>query len=242
VALLQEQDRDRVDWLVPIRHARMAVSAFTFYRGTARIMTADLDGTPTSGLTVQLGGDAHLSSLRAYASPERTLVVDANDFDETLPGPWEWDLKRLATSFYIAGQDRGEPADSCRGLAQRAVRRPTARAWPSSPGWAISTCGTGSATWDTVAQLVDARTKQQLRRLARFERIARSGTSTQALAKLAYYRGGQFHWRAEHPVLVPIEEMLSEHHPEAIRDGVRASLGDVPRIVAIGSQDAARSL
>lgn len=97
VGLLEEQNADRVDWLVPIRHARMRVSPFTFYRGTARIMASDLATTPVSGLNVQLGGDAHLSNFGVYASSQRNLVFDANDFDETLPGPWEWDLQRLAT-------------------------------------------------------------------------------------------------------------------------------------------------
>ena len=85
--------------LVPLRYGRMMVSAFTFYRGAAAIMAADLDQTPNSGLWVQACGDAHLSNFGAYASPSRDLVVDINDFDETAPGPWEWDLKRLATSF-----------------------------------------------------------------------------------------------------------------------------------------------
>ena len=106
---MEEQNADRVDWLVPIRHARMRVSPFTFYRGTARIMASDLAGSPVSGQHVQLGGDAHLSNFGAYASSERNLVFDANDFDETLPGPWEWDLKRLATSFVVAAQHLGFP-------------------------------------------------------------------------------------------------------------------------------------
>ena len=104
VRLLEEQNATRVPWLVPIRHHAMRVSPFTFYRGTARIMAADLAATPTSGLDVQLGGDAHLSNFGAYASPERQLVFDQNDFDETLPGPWEWDVKRLAASFLIAAR------------------------------------------------------------------------------------------------------------------------------------------
>ena len=87
--------------------ARMLVSAFTFYRGAAAIMAADLAPTPASGLWVQACGDAHLSNFGAYAAPDRDLVVDINDFDETLPAPWEWDLKRLAASFEIAGRDRG---------------------------------------------------------------------------------------------------------------------------------------
>ena len=114
-------------WLVPLRHGRMSVSPFTFYRGTARIMASDLASTPNSGLSVQLGGDAHLSNFGAYASPERQLLFDANDFDETLPGPFEWDLKRLATSFTVAAGHLGFGAP----IVERSPRdrsRPIARA------------------------------------------------------------------------------------------------------------------
>ena len=107
VDVLEGQAADRVAELVPLRYGRMLVSAFTFYRGAAAIMAADLATTPSSGLWVQACGDAHLSNIGGYASPDRGLVVDINDFDETLPGPWEWDVKRLAASFEIAGRDRG---------------------------------------------------------------------------------------------------------------------------------------
>ena len=93
--------------LVPIRYGRMLVSPFTFYRGAALIMASDLAATPRSGLTVQCCGDAHLSNFGVFASPERRLVFDINDFDETLPGPWEWDVKRLAVSMLIAARDNG---------------------------------------------------------------------------------------------------------------------------------------
>jgi uncharacterized protein (DUF2252 family) len=107
VALLLSQAKTRVPDLVPIRHGRMLVSPFTFYRGAALVMAADLQETPTTGLRTQLCGDAHLSNFGAYASPERRLVFDINDFDETLPGPFEWDIKRLAASFVIAGRNNG---------------------------------------------------------------------------------------------------------------------------------------
>jgi uncharacterized protein (DUF2252 family) len=106
VAILQAQATTRVPELVPIRYGRMLVSPFTFYRGAAAVMAHDLASTPRAGLRAQLCGDAHLSNVGGYASPERTLVFDLNDFDETLPGPFEWDLKRLAASFEIAGRDR----------------------------------------------------------------------------------------------------------------------------------------
>src|SRR4029450_5614506 len=107
VGLLQEQDASREPDLVPVRHGRMLVSPFTFYRGAAKIMAADLAATPTAGLDVQLCGDAHLSNFGAFASPERELLFDVNDFDETLPGPFEYDVKRLAASFTIAGRNNG---------------------------------------------------------------------------------------------------------------------------------------
>ena len=107
VELLERQAKTRVPELVPIRYGRMLVSPFTFYRGAAMIMANDLAATPRSGLTVQCCGDAHLSNFGVFASPERGLVFDVNDFDETLPGPWEWDVKRLAVSMLIAARDNG---------------------------------------------------------------------------------------------------------------------------------------
>ena len=107
IELLEEQARTRVAELVPIRYGRMLVSPFAFFRGGALIMAADLANTPDSGLRVQLCGDAHLSNFGVFGSPERNLVFDINDFDETAPGPWEWDVKRLAASFAIAGRDIG---------------------------------------------------------------------------------------------------------------------------------------
>ena len=107
VEVLERQAETRVQELVPIRYGRMLVSPFTFYRGAAAIMANDLDATPRSGLTVQCCGDAHLSNFGVFASPERRLVFDLNDFDETLPGPWEWDVKRLAASMLIAARDNG---------------------------------------------------------------------------------------------------------------------------------------
>ena len=107
VALLEEQNTTREPDLVPVRHGRMMVSPFTFYRGAAKIMAADLADTPTAGLVAQLCGDAHLSNFGVFASPERKLLFDLNDFDETLPGPFEYDVKRMAASFTIAARNNG---------------------------------------------------------------------------------------------------------------------------------------
>src|SRR5579862_7970036 len=107
VALLEEQAASRVPELVPIRYGRMLVSPFTFYRGAAYLMASDLSDGPRSGLHAQLCGDAHLSNFGVFAAPDRRSVFSVNDFDETLPGPFEWDVKRLAASFAVAGRDRG---------------------------------------------------------------------------------------------------------------------------------------
>src|SRR3954451_12167960 len=107
VGVLEEQGLTRVPELVPIRYGRMLISAFTFYRGAAAIMAADLSGVPRTSLQAQLCGDAHLSNFGAFAAPDRRLVFSVNDFDETLPGPFEWDVKRLVASFAVEGRDRG---------------------------------------------------------------------------------------------------------------------------------------
>jgi uncharacterized protein (DUF2252 family) len=121
VALIEEQAVDRVPELVPIRHGRMLVSPFTFFRGAALIMAADLAATPRSGVNVQLCGDAHLSNFGVFGSPERKLLFDINDFDETLPGPWEWDVKRLAASMEVAGRDLGFGAGDRRDIVEACV-------------------------------------------------------------------------------------------------------------------------
>src|ERR687889_560032 len=121
IDLLEAQDRDRIPDLIPIRYSRMKASPFAFMRGSAIVMANDLAGTPNTGIQTQLCGDAHLSNFGAYASPERSLLFDLNDFDETLPGPWEWDIKRLAASFVVAARDNGFDASDCRGAARACV-------------------------------------------------------------------------------------------------------------------------
>jgi hypothetical protein len=122
VALLEEQNLTREPDLVPVRHGRMMVSPFTFYRGAAKIMAADLKDTPVAGLGAQLCGDAHLSNFGAFASPERRLLFDLNDFDETLPGPFEYDVKRMAASFTIAARNNGFAKEDTRAAALASVR------------------------------------------------------------------------------------------------------------------------
>src|SRR6266511_2025308 len=121
VALLEEQNVTREPDLVPVRHGRMMVSPFTFYRGAAKIMAADLADTPTAGLNAQLCGDAHLSNFGVFASPERRLLFDVNDFDETLPGPFEWDVKRFVASLAVAGRDNQYSAAESRSIVLAAM-------------------------------------------------------------------------------------------------------------------------
>src|SRR5256886_3172902 len=114
ISLLEESNRSRVQELVPIRYGRMSLSPFAFLRGSAIVMASDLAKTPISGIKVQICGDAHVSNFGFFATPERNLVFDVNDFDETLPGPWEWDLKRLAASIVVAGRQNGYTAQENR--------------------------------------------------------------------------------------------------------------------------------
>ena len=141
VALLEEQNVTREPDLVPVRHGRMMVSPFTFYRGAAKIMAADLKDTPIAGLDAQLCGDAHLSNFGVFASPERRLLFDVNDFDETLPGPFEFDVKRMAASFAIAGRNNGFAKADIAAATRAAVTAYREAMGPSSGRWGRWTSG-----------------------------------------------------------------------------------------------------
>jgi uncharacterized protein (DUF2252 family) len=129
ISLLEEQNRSRLDYLVPLRFERMSASPFTFLRGTAIVMAADLAVTPVSGISVQMCGDAHLNNFGIFATPERNQVFDLNDFDETLPGPWEWDVKRLAASIVIAGRNNGFSHDVNRQAVLSCIATYRQRMW-----------------------------------------------------------------------------------------------------------------
>ncbi len=220
VALLMEQDATRVPWLVPVRHSRMSVNPFTFYRGTARIMACDLAGTPNSGLEVQLGGDAHLSNFGAYASPERSLIADANDFDETLRGPWEWDLKRLAASFLVATRYRGLPKNECRRITAR-VTSSYRSAMATFAEMGFLDLWYTHSTVQSLLEVADSPERRFQAVLRTFEERARHKNNLQALEKLAEDVNGRFRIRSDRPVLVPIREVLPEFNPEEIEAGVR---------------------
>ena len=190
VGLLLGQAASRVPELVPVRHGRMLVSAFTFYRGAALPMAADPAVTPASGLRAQLCGDAHLSNFGAFASPERRLVFDVNDFDETLPGPFEWDVKRLAASLAVAGRDNGFAAKARRTIVLAAAEgyRTAMRAFAEQ-----SLLEVWYAHVDIEQAIVEVRSQLKAKRLKAGQKLlakAHTRDSTQVLGKLTTVDGG----------------------------------------------------
>jgi uncharacterized protein (DUF2252 family) len=213
VDLIEEQNADRLPWLVPLRRSRMSASPFAFFRGTARIMASDLATAPTSGLTVQLGGDAHLANFGAYASPERALVFDANDFDETLRGPWEWDLKRLATSFMLAARAIGFPDAVC-GDVTTAVTAAYRKSMADYAGRGLLDVWYEHVLVDD--QRRGVKTPEFAAAFKEFERRARGHTSLQALDKLTYVEDGRRRFRSDPPVLQPIRDLPDEFAPDEL--------------------------
>jgi uncharacterized protein (DUF2252 family) len=221
VALLEEQNATREPDLVPVRHGRMMVSPFTFYRGAAKIMAADLATTPTAGLDVQLCGDAHLSNFGVFASPERTLLFDLNDFDETLPGPFEYDLKRMAASFTIAARNNGFSADDASTVTRASVTAyRTAMAgfagmrtmdiWYARLSEEDLTSALNAASSSLKgADKKLAKTAQK--KVEKATRKAHTRDSLQALSKLAEYIDGQYRIVNQPPVVVPMRELPATH-------------------------------
>jgi uncharacterized protein (DUF2252 family) len=228
VAILEGQAESRVPELVPIRYGRMLVSPFTFYRGAAAIMAADLAKTPASGLRAQLCGDAHLSNFGIFASPEREMLFDINDFDETLPGPWEWDVKRLAVSLCVAGRDRNLSREEVADVVTWTVQAYRA----SMRGFAkMSNLDVWYARLNAEDVLSVVRTQQLVKgkRLERMEKRlekARAKNSTRAVLKLTEAAGGQLRFVSEPPLVVPLVELLGEAESEALRERLHAMLND----------------
>jgi uncharacterized protein (DUF2252 family) len=229
VGLLLGQAESRVPELVPVRHGRMLVSPFTFYRGAALPMAADLAGTPSAGLRVQLCGDAHLSNFGAFASPERNLVFDVNDFDETLPGPFEWDVKRLAASLAVAGRDNGFAAKARRRIVLAAAEsyRTAMRGFAKQPFLAVwyAHLDIEQALSDFQSQLKAKRFKATQALLAK----AHTRDSTQALDKLTTLVDGQRQIISDPPMIAPIEEVFADVQADAIYEQIRIVLGKYRR-------------
>ena len=213
VALLEEQAESRVPHLVPIRYGRMLVSPFTFYRGAALIMAADLAATPVSGVTVQLCGDAHLSNFGLFGTPERQMIFDINDFDETVPGPWEWDVKRLAASLEVMGRDRGfTPADR-RGVVLAGVAEYRNR-MRQAAGMATLASWYDQLEAGVLLNLVRQETrvkrvsKKEARAFERDVKQAHTRDHTRVFAKRADQVEGELRIVADPPLIVPIEDMI----------------------------------
>ena len=211
VALLEEQNTTREPDLVPVRHGRMMVSAFTFFRGAAKIMAADLDVTPTAGLNVQLCGDAHLSNFGVFASPERTLLFDLNDFDETLPGPFEYDVKRMAASFTIAARNNGfstADAETTTTESVKAYRKAMKRFAE------MRTMDVWHARMSVDEILETGRRLRTSKRMAKEEKRgekqiekARTRDSLQALSKLGEMVDGRYRIVSQPPIVVPLRDL-----------------------------------
>jgi uncharacterized protein (DUF2252 family) len=232
VALLEKQAEARVPELVPIRYGRMLVSPFTFYRGAAAIMAADLGAGPRTSLRVQLCGDAHLSNFGVFGSPERRLIFDINDFDETLPGPWEWDVKRLAASLEVAARDNQFGAADRREIVRRGV-------------WEYRTAMREFATmrnldvWYTsmdvdtrLSELRAVATRKQVKRTEQTLAKARTRDSMHAFSKLTHMVDGEPRIISDPPLIEPIEELAhgleAEQLTEALHDVLRAYRKTLP--------------
>ena len=210
VGLLEQQAASRIPELVPVRWGRMMVSPFSYYRGAALPMASDLAATPVSGLAVQACGDAHLSNFGLFGSAERRLIFDVNDFDETLPGPWEWDVKRLAASLEVAGRDNGFPAKPRREavLATVSRYRQAVREFAAM---------TNQDVWYASADANELRAQADAQLRARQRKLldkglakARTRDSMQELAKLTRTVDGRPRIISDPPLLVPVDEMIRD--------------------------------
>ena len=222
--MLEEQAASRVPELGPLRYGRMLVSPFTFFRGAAYPMAADLAGAPRTGLEVQLCGDAHLSNFGGFAAADRRLVFGINDFDETLPGPFEWDVKRLVASFAVAGRDRGFDAKQRRSI-NRTVTRSYREAMIGLAGMSNLDVWYSRIEVDEIARLAAQHGTRKQRKL--FERNvakARAKDSMRALGKLTEMVDGEPRIVSDPPLIVPIEELVTGVDQADLDDFVRGAI------------------
>jgi uncharacterized protein (DUF2252 family) len=238
VVLLEEQNRAREPDLVPVRHGRMLVSPFTFYRGAAKIMAADLTNTPVAGLQVQLCGDAHLSNFGLFASPERRLLFDLNDFDETLPGPFEWDVKRMAASFTIAAHHNGFTTADTRAATQASVaayreamatfaQMGTLAIWYAhlSEDELLDAVRSAAAEASKSKKTAKA-AKEAEQRARKLTGKARTRDSLQALSKLGEVVDGRYRIVSQPPIVVPARDLAATYglSPDQAERNIHAQL------------------
>ncbi len=229
IEVLQRQAATRVPELVPIRYGRMLVSPFTFYRGAAMIMAGDLAATPRSGLTVQCCGDAHLSNFGMFASPERRLVFDLNDFDETLPGPWEWDVKRLAASMLIAAINNGYAVKDQERIVLETVEgyRAAMRGFAGMNNLDVWYARMDAETVlkDLGSQIKPAMAKRTEETIAK----ARTRDSMSAFSKLTETVDGRVRIVDQAPLIVPLDKLASERERDEMFEGLHALLRNYRR-------------
>src|SRR5215211_1444907 len=207
IELLEAQARDRIPELLPIRYGRMMASPFAFLRGSAIVMANDLASTPKSGIQAQLCGDAHLLNFGAYASPERALPFNLNDFDETLPGPWEWDVKRLAASLVVAGRDNGFDATDCSEAAQASAASYRQRMAEFSEMGELEVWYSRVGEEEVSGLLSDAKNRKTTsNKLSKTVRKARGRDSLQALSKLTRVVDGRRVINDDPPLLVRVPD------------------------------------
>src|SRR2546429_1031560 len=252
VGLLEQQNTTREPDLVPVRHGRMMASPFTFYRGAAAIMAADLAKTPVAGLEAQLCGDAHLSNFGVFASPERRLLFDLNDFDETLPGPFEYDVKRLAASVTIAARNNGFSSADMRDVTMASVtayreamasfaRMRTMDIWYAHPDEDELMRAVHGALAETAQEAKKGpkgarkQAKQQAKAARKAEKVAekarakaRTRDSLQALSKLGELVDGRYRIVSQPPIVIPARDLAaaagvsSSEVDQLVRDQFRA--------------------
>jgi uncharacterized protein (DUF2252 family) len=230
LALLEQQGKSRVPELVPVRWGRMMVSPFTYYRGAALPMASDLAITPVSGLAVQACGDAHLSNFGLFGSAERRLIFDVNDFDETLPGPWEWDVKRLAASLEVAGRENRLPPKQRRDIVVSAVAQ-YRQAMRNFAGM------TNLEVWYAHADIDQLRTQFDAQLQARQRKAvdkgltkARTRDSMEQLGKLTRIVDGRPRIISEPPLLVPIDELIpAERDRDSLEEELKALIAQYQR-------------
>ena len=223
VALLEEQAVTRVPELVPIRYGRMLVSPFAFYRGGALIMASDLARTPNSGLRVQLCGDTHLSNFGVFGSPERNLIFDINDFDETAPGPWEWDVKRLAASFAIGGRENGFSGQERRTVVLDTVRAYREAMTAFAQMRNLEVWYSHLSVEQAVAQFSSGVDPKRLKKAEANIAKSRTKDSMQAFEKLTHLVDGEPRIISDPPLIVPLAELLPvEMERDAVQDEINS--------------------
>ncbi len=223
ISLLEESNRTRLQELVPIRYGRMSLSPFAFLRGSAGVMASDLEKTPVSGIQVQLCGDAHLSNFGFFATPERNVVFDVNDFDETLPGPWEWDLKRLAASIVVAGRLNGYTAQENRQAVVGCVEEYHTLMQQMASMGALD-------VWyqhfdiGQIMELAKRKGREELQK--QVEKARQRRTNLGAFPKLAEQVEGVYRIKDQPPLIVHVEEQ--EHEAERIKGAYEAYVETLP--------------